>query len=182
MTDKQREAARDNGRKSRGPVSAEGKLRSSLNARRHELAAKSLVLNAEEQADFDRMLDAYAEQLQPENEIEADLVEQMAAAKWRERRCWLHQKSLLEHNVAYMASYLRGNLSDAARFALALKADGDSSRFQLLQRYESMHTRTWRRAWRDLLEIRKLQNEPSKGLKPAESIPEMPPNEAKEAA
>jgi hypothetical protein len=84
MTDKQREASRLNGTKSNGPVTAEGKRRSSLNARRHQLAAEDLVLDAEEMEDFDHMLNAYLAELQPRTEIEADLVEEMAATKWRE--------------------------------------------------------------------------------------------------
>ena len=102
MTDKQLETVRNNGAKSKGHVTAEGKARSSQNACRHQLTSERLVLNSEEQAEFDRMFAAYRERLQPRNEIETDLVEQMAAAKWRERRCWLLQKSLLEYNVAAM--------------------------------------------------------------------------------
>jgi len=93
MTEKQREASRLNGNKSNGPVTAEGKRRSSLNARRHQLAAEDLVLDAEEMEDFDRMFSAYLAELQPRTEIETDLVEEMAAAKWRERRCWRLQKT-----------------------------------------------------------------------------------------
>jgi hypothetical protein len=171
-----------NGSTSNGPVTAEGKRRSSLNARPHQLAADHLVLDAEEMADFDRMLRAYLEELQPRTEIETDLVEEMAAAKWRERRCWLLQKAALENNVTQMASYLDRNLGDAVRLSLALTKDGDTRGFQLLQRYESMHTRAWHRSWRDLLETRKLQNEPGKGLKPADSTTQKPEETAPAAA
>jgi hypothetical protein len=174
MTEKQREASRLNGSKSDGPVTAEGKRRSSLNARRHQLAAEDLVLNAEEMEDFDHMLSAYLAELQPRTEIEADLVEEMAAAKWRERRCWRLQKAKLEDNVSLMAKYLDRKLGDAERLSRALTKDGETRGFQLLQRYESMHTRTWRRSWRDLLEIRKLQNEPGKGLNPVDSMAQTP--------
>jgi hypothetical protein len=177
MTDKQRQASRMNGHKSNGPVTTEGKRRSSLNARRHQLAAESLVLDAEEMADFDHVLGAYLEELQPRTEIETDLVEEMAAAKWRERRCWLLQKSLLENNVSAMATYMDDDLDEATRFALALNKDGDPRIFQLLQRYETMHARAWRRSWRDLIEIRKFQNEPGKGLRPVDSITSKPQEE-----
>jgi hypothetical protein len=169
MTDKQREAARNNGAKSNGPITTEGKARSSQNACRHQLTADRLVLNTEEQAEFDRMFAAYREQLQPRNEIETDLIEQMAAAKWRERRCWQLQKSLLEYNVSSLEHWFKKNQDDPERLACALDKDGNTRGFQLLQRYESMHTRTWRRSWRDLLENQKFQNEPGKGLNPVDS-------------
>ncbi len=182
MTDTHREASRNHGAKSKGPATVDGKARTARNASRHQLTAESLVLSSEERAEFDRMFTAYLEQLQPQNEIETDLVEQMAAAKWRERRCWLHQTSLLEHNVSSMSRYLDDDLDDAQRFALALVKDGDTRRFQLLQRYEAMHARTWRRSWRDLLENRKLRNEPGKGLRPVDSIIPNPEDPAQKAA
>ena len=47
-SEKQREAARLNGAKTRGPVTPEGKRNSSLNGLRHNLCSVSLVLSNED--------------------------------------------------------------------------------------------------------------------------------------
>ncbi|MFB3918407.1 MAG: hypothetical protein ACE14M_16885, partial [Terriglobales bacterium] len=41
-------AARENGRKSRGPITSEGKARSSQNALKHGLTARRVTINSEE--------------------------------------------------------------------------------------------------------------------------------------
>ncbi len=179
MTDKQRDAARNNGAKSNGPATPEGKERASLNARAHQLTAAHLVLKSEEQSEFDQLLQTYFDELHPQGEIETALVEQMAAAKWRERRCWLHQKSVLDVRSEEIAGDWEDiTIAECAALAFG-RAATNSQSLQLLQRYETMHARTWRRAWRDLLDAQKhkLRNEPRKDLTTIESVPCKPNSE-----
>ena len=80
------EAARANGAKSQGPVTPEGRARSSQNAIRHGLSARAVVLHGEEPADFAQLRDSYVQRFQPADQAEMDLVETMVSSRWRLRR------------------------------------------------------------------------------------------------
>ena len=64
-TEAQREAARINGAKSRGPITEEGKAISSRNSRKHGLAARKFVLEDEDQAEYDALLTGYRQSFSP---------------------------------------------------------------------------------------------------------------------
>jgi inosine-uridine nucleoside N-ribohydrolase len=78
-----RKLARQNGAKAAGTKSPEGIKKSSMNALRHGLTAKSLVLTNESQAQFDELLKHYVETYHPASIVELDLVHDMVAARWR---------------------------------------------------------------------------------------------------
>jgi hypothetical protein len=81
------EAARRNGARSRGPVTAEGKARASRNALKHGLAAlEHLVLDGEDAAELEAMTARLLSEVGPESEIEARLVRRMAVAFWKGER------------------------------------------------------------------------------------------------
>src|SRR5713101_8264664 len=80
------ETARANGAKSRGPVTPQGRAASSRNSLRHGFAAKSVVLSTESSSEFQALLDSYVVQFDPRGGVEEDLVQTMAAARWRLRR------------------------------------------------------------------------------------------------
>ena len=63
-------ASRANGARSRGPVTAEGKRRSSRNAVSHGLLAEVVVLPGESQDAFCRLLTDYLKRFEPANEFE----------------------------------------------------------------------------------------------------------------
>jgi hypothetical protein len=81
-------ASRANGAKSRGPVTLEGKRASAMNAVRHGLTAQTVVLSNESKDEFETLLSEYTEKFQPQDRFEADLVQEMAVAKWRQQRVW----------------------------------------------------------------------------------------------
>jgi hypothetical protein len=86
LTPRQR-AARANGRKSRGPVTAAGKARAAMNAVRHGLRAEhAVVLASEDPAAYAAMGAALEQDLAPRGAMEQALVERIAAALWRLRR------------------------------------------------------------------------------------------------
>ncbi len=80
-------ANRANARRSTGPRTPEGKQRSSLNALKHGILAMRAVnrkLDGEEQFERYRLhRDNYFECLRPEDQVQADLVELIAANRWR---------------------------------------------------------------------------------------------------
>ncbi len=81
------EAARQNGARSRGPVSPEGKARAARNALKHGLAAiKHLVLDDEDQAELDALTESLMAEIGPTSEVEARLVQRLAAAFWKGER------------------------------------------------------------------------------------------------
>ena len=93
------ETARAKGAKSHGPVTPEGRAISSRNSLRHGFTAKSIVLSTESQEDFQSLLDSYIDQFDPQSGIEMELVEAMAAARWRLRRISTIETSLLNNEA-----------------------------------------------------------------------------------
>ncbi len=81
------DSARANGAKSHGPVTPEGRKKSSMNALKHGLNARTVILPNEDDDEYNFQLEAYVEQLQPAGLVEMDLVVEMVNARWRQRRC-----------------------------------------------------------------------------------------------
>ncbi len=83
-------ANRKNARKSTGPKTPEGKKRSSLNALKHGLLAREVVIKdgdgAERAEDFHAFLTDLVADLKPVGPVEETLVERIATCYWRLRR------------------------------------------------------------------------------------------------
>src|SRR5262249_38872262 len=90
------ESARINGAKSRGPKTPEGRAISSMNAVKHGLNARTILLQNEDSAEFTDLLNGYFDYLQPRNQIETDLVADLVSARWRLRRTWRFQTAMLD--------------------------------------------------------------------------------------
>ena len=90
------ESARINGAKSRGPKTPQGRAISSMNAFRHGLSAKTLILQNEDPVKFAEMLNDYFDYLAPTNPIEVDLVADIVAARWRLRRIWRFETAMID--------------------------------------------------------------------------------------
>src|SRR3979411_1772883 len=90
------EAARINGAKSHGPKTPEGKAVSSQNALTHGMCAKALVLTNENVAHFEEVRRQYLDQLKPVGIIENDLVDELIAARWRQRRGWAVETAMID--------------------------------------------------------------------------------------
>src|SRR5437016_4878458 len=82
------QASRANGAKSFGPATPEGLQIAARNALRHGLTAQTVVLTNESATRFEQLLDYYVKEFDPRTEVEMDFVEEMAVAKWRQRRAW----------------------------------------------------------------------------------------------
>jgi hypothetical protein len=100
-TDKQRTASRANGSLSRGPVTPEGKARSSRNSTKHGLLARAVLLEGESRARFEEIVRDLTDTLKPATPVEHLLIGKMAAAHWRQIRAWAVEKqtgrSLSDH-------------------------------------------------------------------------------------
>jgi hypothetical protein len=164
------ESARINGAKSKGPVTPEGKARSSRNALRHGLTAGFTLLVSESQPDFQLFLDAYIHRYQPADAVEMDLVQSMAIARWRLRRMANLEASLLENEVLLTTEEIDQQLKgidDGNRLAYAFeKLAREGRSLALLSRYETALNRQFERALKQLNEVqnRPLPNEPTEPL------------------
>ena len=80
------ERSRQNGKKSRGPITERGKKRSSQNATRHGLYAEETVIRGEDPDAFNELLGSFVDSIEPEDPTEEALVLSMASGEWKRRR------------------------------------------------------------------------------------------------
>lgn len=83
---KQTQANRKNAQKSTGPKTVEGKAVVSLNAVKHGLLSRKILLSDEKKAELDEFGRRIRSQLQPVGEMENYLVDRIISAAWRLRR------------------------------------------------------------------------------------------------
>ena len=96
----QAEASRTNGARGRGPVTDEGKDRSSRNAVRHGLSAvKIVLLDQENSAEFRLYRDEFLEDLAPAGALEESLVERIVISNWRLRRAARLEANMMDADM-----------------------------------------------------------------------------------
>jgi hypothetical protein len=83
---KQIEANRLNALKSTGPRTPEGKAAVSMNALKHGLRARTVVLPSENAEEFHQLCDDLEAEWQPQSRTEQFYVEQMAVSQWKLNR------------------------------------------------------------------------------------------------
>ena len=120
------EASRQNGAKSRGPKTEEGRARAAQNALKHGMRAqKHLVLPEEDGAEFVALEAALIEELAPVGALQTVLARRVAVAAWRLARADRIEVELFEER--------RG---PTGGLGLALIRDGNGARsFETLLRY-----------------------------------------------
>jgi hypothetical protein len=75
-----------NAQLSTGPKTPEGRKASSMNALRHGLTSRELVIRAEDQTAFDELHAAYRAELQPHGILETEMFNSIVHAAWNLRR------------------------------------------------------------------------------------------------
>jgi hypothetical protein len=161
-TERQIEASRTNGSKSRGPVTEEGKRASSLNATKHALLSGTVVLKCESEDRFHELHTALIEEFQPETRFEESLVESMAVARWRQMRVWGMEKANMEQAMRKHAESCHPDDDSAIHAALAFRAlSTDNRSLDLILRYEALYERQYFRAHRRLMEVQGRRTPPS---------------------
>lgn len=161
------QTARQNGAKARDSKTSEGIARSSANAITHGLTSRKIVLATESEEEFLRLRQTYLLQFAPGNPVEADIVDQLIAARWRLERLWNIETSLLDLELVRQKAGIEEEfelIDDDTRMALAFDSLArNSGTLALLNRYEARLQRTYNRALeslRALREMQKLQNDP----------------------
>jgi len=166
-TEAQAEASRANGAMGHGPVTPEGKERSSRNAWQHGLAAEKFTVMDEEDADFEAYRQEFLDDLQPADALEGALAERVVSLNWRLRRAaWMEAgmiradqweahrretevespgiwKTWEQPRLSVMGGVLKGSMS------------GPSCSYEVLGRYERRLERGFLEAVRELRALRK---------------------------
>ena len=162
ITDKQRQASRENAKHSTGPRTEEGKQRSSQNALKHGLLAKRTVIPGEDPAEFDAHLTRFQETFNPSNAYEAGLVRQMADADWRLLRINHLEAAFFAYAVGVEREHFKDDhpnqpAPDETKLLGKIMQSGsaDLTRFA---RYHTEHSQRYKSAFRQLIEARELDN------------------------
>ena len=150
------EASKRNGAKSKGPVTTEGRARSSQNAVRHGLTShKSVVIDGESKEEWEQFQHEFLVKFQPRDFVEERIVIEMAVCRWRLERIWKMQVSILDQGIADEFPVIEEQY-DQADMAL-VQASAHVSRkldLQSLDQLETRITRRFERALRNYNEIR----------------------------
>ena len=168
-TKKQIEAARRNGAKSRGPVTADGKARSSQNALKHGLHSRVLVLTSESEETYAGVRDEYFQHYDPQTRPEIDAVNDIIAARWRLNRILALETAAIDIQMDRMEARVSqefARIDEGVRTVLAV-SESDRT-LTLLSRQERSLRRTIERATREIerlkaerAEAENCENEPT---------------------
>src|SRR5438045_256138 len=104
---KQIEANRRNARRSTGPITAEGKLRSRQNAVRHGLTAETVIGALEDAEDYKAFEAAVIADYDAQSEVERELVLRLASLLWRIRRATTMETGLFEIQARHLLQFRR---------------------------------------------------------------------------
>ena len=91
-----------NAQLSTGPRTEKGKARSSQNARKHGLTAKTLLIGDDAREEFEEMLAQYQAEIQPEGPIEQCLFEELVASAWNLRRIHRMEAALISQTAGLL--------------------------------------------------------------------------------
>ena len=150
-------ASRANGARSKGPVSAQGKVRSSQNAITHGLLALHIVMRDESSEGFEAVMTDHLDRLQPADGMEFGLVEDMVASRYRFHRALAIETRLIENESATLPD------PDALdRMSNAFDALSAKPALGLIHRYQTRLYLNYQRALQNMLLLRALArpNEP----------------------
>jgi hypothetical protein len=157
------DTARINGAKSHGPVTPEGRAKSSANSRKHGLAAKYALLPDESADEFQLLLDDYTGQFQPQTAVETELVEVMVIARWRLRRLLTIDTKLFEMEISRRGKHIDREftgLNEDARLAWVFQKLADNGQsIAMLIRYEGSINRSYEKALKQLLSLQSLSSQ-----------------------
>jgi hypothetical protein len=152
-TSAQVEAARRNGARSRGPVTPEGKRRSSANALKHGRSAlHHLILEGEDPDELEGLTARLLGEIGAEGELEARLVRRLAVAFWKGERAERMEVALLD-GAPGVKPPTRGGTWEEADPAETF----DVKRFNAVRGHQAAQGREIGRC---LKELRQLRREP----------------------
>jgi len=179
MSSKQkRRAVRQNGAKAAGSKSPQGIQNSAMNALRHGLTSKTLVLANECPEKFNQLLQTYIDKFQPQDGVEMNLVDEMVAARWRQQRVWMVQTAAMDLQMDKQVDEFASSpypVTEPTRIAMAFLAmANDEKALELLMRYETSYSRMHDRAMKTLMRLRETPLTPE-SLQQSNPLPQAEP-------
>jgi hypothetical protein len=171
ISEAMREANRTNAKASTGPRTAAGKAAARLNALKHGLAGRTVLLPGEDDAGFAALEADLAARFRPDGELEREAVREMAAALWRLGRA-------PRAEVAALLGNADDELFADNPAAAALASPGAVDILLRISRYEGQIRRTYERArarLEALAEARAMTRRAAP--RPAAPAPKSPPPE-----
>jgi hypothetical protein len=150
--------SRVNGAKSKGPITPEGKQRSSRNPLRHSLtAAHTVLLECEDPLEFARMRKQFYDEWNPSTFTEQCILENMIKVQWRLLRIEAIEIAIMDVENARQAPELAKTFAPnpVLLTAVAYTKRADESRSQsILYRYHVRYSREFRAWMNALLQLR----------------------------
>ncbi len=181
-TERQHQTSRDNGAKSHGPTTPEGKAASARNATKHGLTARNpILLTVEDQQAYQRVQDDYEQLFRPANVVERQLVDEMVSVQWRRQRAEAIEAAQLNFSMDRMANDIAARfdrIDGATRVALAYNHEVNESRtLHNVQRIAERLSRQYLRLLKAFQNLRENPIDP-----PANEIRTNEPGEPQPAA
>lgn len=172
------DAARQNGARSNGPKSQEGRVASARNSLKHGLTSNKLyVLDNENPEEYQAVLGACIQAFCPKTDLEMELVEEMAGARWRLRRVRSIETEIFNTKMHDQIEFFAGKdlkPTAAQRRAHAFSTLGNHTMsLAQLARYESRLQRTYERAVDNLKKLRAL-SEAEENTRQEQQLAEVP--------
>jgi hypothetical protein len=173
--------SRANGAKSKGPITAEGREKSSRNSLDHGFTSKkTVVLKCENEDDFQEMLGHYAATYQPGSPVEESLVNEMVACRWRMQRLRMIETALIDSELDRPMPESEVPADPGYQIAVAFRRLVDGSRaISLASRYESRLHRIHERSHRTLRELQQTRKQHPAGQPSPAPVPPDPEHDKK---
>lgn len=184
------EANRLNATKSTGPKTTEGKARSSQNALKHGLTARTPVVLEESADEFRAFAEALLADLRPRGAMQQVLVERIIVISWKLRRVPAAEESVIRQqaqtargNQRGADDYLAGPLPEPSAGQI-VAADVACSHSELthLQMYEMRLERALHACLRQLRQLKKMQRDEDEETEQNEPTDDGPAHHEREEA
>ena len=163
ISEARKAASRANGAKSRGPITQEGKARSSMNSLRHGAAMKALLLTDECKEAAKEVIEEYVADLNPTCAIERDIVEMIALHHWQYNRVQAIQTGYFNNAAARHNDFIGTEFAEAdpmSRLAEVFRhMNLEDDTFRLLMRYTNDIRRALTAKLRDLKLVQSMRNQ-----------------------
>jgi len=157
-SEKQIQASRTNGARSRGPVTAQGKRNSSRNNLRHGFSARDSSLEHNLPPAFAALEAEYRADFQPNTACEMQLVHTMAVARWRTSLVLAAEKRALDKAMARQKAKSGGPFRPDLLAVPDLQAIEDDPEYRPLLRYQVAFELQFKRALARLMALNRSKN------------------------